>query len=284
MKNAKYIFFLICVILISLFFSWKTLTQEGNSPAAPPANNLSSLEIVTQILNSTSPQLIVNPITDNDYKSYCTKNIFLPPGKTAKVSYTPFSTIKSKRSYSFSDAITLYKDSTPPSKIDDNQGIMTLAYVYYGQLSPGADTYMTFIYEPLIYYAAYLTKLQIHIAKLNSPADIAAVKDILDKYTVTYNDGVSTVTYGFDEAIYNTNVALTLIQNRGLYNKDTFSDFYCNFNTNPASLGIVQLASTELFNTLTKMKYNTVIPYAQLLSGGQSQSAPTKNVVAMKNT
>lgn len=262
MKKIHFIIGLTIIIVISLIVS--SQIQEGakviSTTTVPQSSAVTSesIKIVESILKGS---LIIDPISDKNYKEAITKyKCYLPPGGTPLTpNYTPFSGNKPKFTYTFNESATAIDTTTKkigliPHIVTNmlNMSSFDPSYPYQGAM------------EPLVFYTAYLVNLQKNISIIAKSKDTNAItllKKTLESNTFTYDDGKKQYALQLDELILYINSLLGNAFNTGKYKSKLEADFLCNFNTtNTTSVGIIQKVVPLLFEDFETIGFSNIPP------------------------
>jgi len=298
MKKKHFIIGLIIIIVISLIVSLQIQVQEGNKGKAPapappkaaapappappkaadkkddgkkddgkkdddnkppPVNPVvvaESLKIVESIMNG---KFTIDPITDADYLGAVkTYKCFIPPGTAALTpDYSPFSGNKPKNTYTLSESVSANDKTTKKFGLIPSIVINMLPTNSFSEIYPYQP-----VMEPLVFYTAYIVKLQTHISAIVKSKDKNAQDSLLKVLQLTnfiYDDGKKQFSIQLDQLILYINSLLGNAFNTGKYKSKIEADFLCNYNTTSvAATGILQKSIPLLLADFSIIGFSTV--------------------------
>jgi hypothetical protein len=259
MKKKYFILLLITVIFITLIISLQIQVQEGNkgkAPASvsnnttpkagapvPPLTIAENLKIVESIL---SGEFKIIPKTDTDYLGAIkTYKCYIPPGKEPLTpDYTPdYPAIR----YTFSESATAIDGLIP---VMVKEFLPTTSKVDKKKVS-----------DPLVFYTAYIVKLQKNISAIVKSTDQNAKNSLLQKLQSSnfiYDDGIKKHSILLDKLILYVNMLLGSAFDSGQFNTKKQADFLCNYNTtNNTSTGILQKTIPPLLEDFIKIGFSS---------------------------
>ena len=219
-------------------------------------------------------QFIINPNTDPDYLSAIKigQKCFLPTGKVP-FDYIPFSPINPKsttskpKSPSFSECVSAEKVGLIPR--------ITNLLVN--------NSYPDLVMYPLVFYTAYIAKLQKNISAIVKSRDENAVKSllkILKSTNFVYNDGKQQFSIQLDELILYVSTLLGNAFNTGKYAKELHLDFLCNFSiSNNERIGILQKTIPLLLEDFTKIGFSNVPASLSVIEASPLNGPALKNFI-----
>ena len=299
MKKKHFIIGLIIIIVISLIVSLQIQVKEGNkgkgpapappkgpapaapapapaapAPAAPkvsppkvspsvtPITIAQNLKNVESILNG---QLTIDPKTDTDYLDALKThkcNLILAGKPLLNTDYIPLSGINPKNTYTFSDC-TVAND-VANGKI----GLIPLTYSLLDMHSGEKNYPIDNLTIPLVFYAAYLVKLQKNISPIAKASDQeknSLVEKLNNINFVNSNDGKKDSTVSLDEVISEVHEVLSKAFNTGKINTADQANFLCNFATiNTTNTGIIQKITPLLVCDFKKIGYSRKSVYRRI--------------------
>ena len=298
MKKKHFILGLIIIIVISLIISLRIQVQEGASVSStpppakpnavarvsstpPPANPITIAENLKNVESIMSGKFVIDPMTDLDYLGAIkTYKCYIPPGTAALTSdYIPFSGIKPKNTYTFSESVSA-NDKTIKK-------IGLIPSIVINMLPKNSNDKQNYpflpVMEPLVFYTAYIVKLQRNISAIVNSSDQNAKDSLLKVLQLTnfiYDDGKKQLSIQLDELILYVNTLLGNAFNSGKYNSKDQVDFLCNYNTTSvAATGILQNSIPILLGDLAKIGFSNVPASLSVIEASPLNGTALKNFI-----
>jgi hypothetical protein len=268
MKNIYFIFGLSTLIIGVLFVSMYIPIQEGasaNTPIpSPPSDTVkTALNTIQNILNGK----LVLDATDADYLSYIKNNAcYLPPPANGTFVYQPLGG---------TTATTPGKGSSAPTKSQSFPVVVQNLFLKIQDMlsksSFATDYPYNTYYQELVFYTAYINKLNININTVVSSKNENSNKKlmkILDNYKFIYSEKNNrTFNLHLDEVIFYLNILLAHAFDTGKYKSKIEADFICNFATiNSTNVGILQKIVPPLINNLTTIGFMNIPASLEIIS------------------